>query len=122
MDEERKEGIPKPVNVGDEVEVTIESSGRQGDGIAKVNGFVVFVKGAGKGENCKIKITEVKRTFATGEKVGAGEAPAEAPKEEAPAEEKEEAPAEEAKEEAPAEAPAEEKKDNFLFFLLYLVQ
>ncbi len=61
---------PKPVNVGDEVDVKIENVGGQGDGIAKVSGFVVFVKGAAKGENIKIKITDVKRTYATGEKVG----------------------------------------------------
>jgi 23S rRNA (uridine2552-2'-O)-methyltransferase len=51
------------------VEVTIESQGGHGDGIAKVDGFVVFVKGAAKGESCKVKISEVKRTFALGEKV-----------------------------------------------------
>ncbi len=62
--------IPKPVAVGDEVEVTIESVGGQGDGIAKVSGFVVFVKGAKKDEHIKIKITDLKRTYALGEKVG----------------------------------------------------
>lgn len=69
----KKFDIPKPVAVGDVVDITIESVGGQGDGIAKINGFVIFVKGAGKGENCKVKITDVKRTYALGEKVGAGE-------------------------------------------------
>jgi len=61
--------VPKPIAAGDTVDVTIESQGGHGDGIAKVDGFVVFVKGANKGESCKVKISEVKRTFAIGEKV-----------------------------------------------------
>ena len=70
MGEEKKFGIPKPVAVGDTVDVLIEGQGGQGDGIAKVESFVVFVKGARRGERCAVKITDVKRTFATGEKVG----------------------------------------------------
>ena len=60
---------PKPVAVGDLRDVVIESQGGQGDGIAKIDGFILFVKGAKRGERCKVRITEVKRTFATGEKV-----------------------------------------------------
>lgn len=60
---------PKPVAVGDVVDAVVESQGGQGDGIAKVNGFVVFIRGAKKGENCRVKITDVKRTYATGEAV-----------------------------------------------------
>ncbi len=67
---EKKFQVPKPVSVGDVVDVSIESVGGQGDGIAKVEGFIVFVKEARKGERCSVKITEVKRTFALGEKVG----------------------------------------------------
>jgi predicted RNA-binding protein with TRAM domain len=70
MGEEKKFGIPKPVSVGDTVDVLIEGQGGQGDGIAKIESFVVFVKGARRGERCSVKITDVKRTFATGEKVG----------------------------------------------------
>jgi 23S rRNA (uridine2552-2'-O)-methyltransferase len=62
--------MPKPVAVGDMVDAVIESQGGHGDGIAKVNGFVVFVKGARTGENCRVKITDVKRTYAVGEAVG----------------------------------------------------
>ncbi len=101
---------PKPVAVGDVVDVTIESVGGQGDGIAKVSGFVVFVKSAKKGETCKVKISEVKRTYAVGEKVGAADAPAEAPSEEEKEEAPEEEPAEEAEEEE--EAPAEEETEE----------
>jgi 23S rRNA (uridine2552-2'-O)-methyltransferase len=64
----RFSGIPKPVAVGDVIELTIESQGTRGDGIAKKDNFVIFVKGANQGETCKVKIIEVKRTFANGEK------------------------------------------------------
>jgi len=60
---------PKPVSEGQVLEVTIHSQGGKGDGITKVEDFVVFVKGAQKGETCKIKITEIKRTYAVAEKV-----------------------------------------------------
>jgi predicted RNA-binding protein with TRAM domain len=60
--------LPKPVEAGDELEVTIESVGAKGDGIAKKDGFVIFIPGVQKGETVKIKITEVKTSFATGEK------------------------------------------------------
>ena len=36
----------KPVEVGDVIEVTIESTGAKGDGIAKVNNFVIIIPGA----------------------------------------------------------------------------
>ena len=64
-----KPNVPKPVAAGDILEITIESSGSRGDGIAKKDGFVMFVKCAKKGETCKIKVMEVKRTYATAERV-----------------------------------------------------
>ncbi len=69
-DERRRFEAPKPVEAGEVREVLIEGQGGQGDGIAKVEGFVLFVKGAAKGERCKVRILEVKRTFAAAEKVG----------------------------------------------------
>lgn len=59
--------LPKPVKVGDEVEVKVEAAGSKGDGIAKKDGFVIFVKGARAGDNIKVRITEVKARFALGE-------------------------------------------------------
>lgn len=106
--ERKRFDIPKPVSVGDVIDVSIDAEGGQGDGIAKVENFVVFVKGAKKGERCKVKITDVKRTYAIGEKQGpADEAPAEGSKEEAA-----EAPEEETKEETEEEAPAEEIEEE----------
>lgn len=60
-------GAPKPVKVGDEIEVKIEAVASKGDGIAKKDGFVIFVKGAKEGDTVKIRITDVKERFATGE-------------------------------------------------------
>lgn len=58
-----------PVNVGDEMEVTIESVGAKGDGMAKVKGFVLFVPNTQQGENCKVRVTKVFRSVGFAEKV-----------------------------------------------------
>ncbi|MFH1394342.1 MAG: TRAM domain-containing protein [Candidatus Micrarchaeota archaeon] len=112
MEEERRFkrfDAPKPVVAGDEIDVTIESVGGQGDGIAKVSGFVIFVKGARKGETCKVKIGEVKRTYATAERIGeATSEPASSEEEEAPEEEE----SEEASEEDDAVEESEEENDE----------
>ncbi len=60
----------KPVKEGETYEVEINEVGSKGDGIARVKNFVVFVPDTKKGEKCKIKISQVSRRFAIGEKVG----------------------------------------------------
>ncbi len=62
---------PKPIKVGEEYDVEIKETGSKGDGIARINNFVVFVNGAKLGEKAHIKITEVRNRFAIGEKTGA---------------------------------------------------
>ncbi len=57
----------KPVEVGDEIEVTIESTGAKGDGIAKVNNFVIIVPGTKEGEIVKVRITRVLKKMAFAE-------------------------------------------------------
>lgn len=69
---------PKPVAVGDVLDVTIEATGGRGDGIAKKDGFVIFVKGASQGQTVKVKITSLGRSSANAEVVGGESAPAEA--------------------------------------------
>ena len=59
--------LPKPIKPGDELEVEIEAVASQGDGIAKKDGFVIFIKGAKVGEKVKIRVTEVKARFGIGE-------------------------------------------------------
>jgi predicted RNA-binding protein with TRAM domain len=64
---------PKPVEVGKEYDVTISDTSRRGEGIAKIDGFVIFVAGAKQGQSARIKVTRVTDRFATGEVVtGAG--------------------------------------------------
>jgi predicted RNA-binding protein with TRAM domain len=68
---------PKPVEVGKEYDVTISDTSRRGDGIAKIDGFVIFVVGAKQGQSARIKVTQVSDRFATGTVVaGTASAPA----------------------------------------------
>jgi len=60
-----------PVELGQEYEGEIEDISRRGDGIAKIEGFVIFVPNAKKGEHVKFKITNVERRFAVAELVQA---------------------------------------------------
>lgn len=55
----------KPVEAGKEYEVDITEISRQGDGIARVQGFVVFVKNGKVGQKVKVKVNEVADRFAT---------------------------------------------------------
>ena len=48
-----------PVKVGDELDVKIEAVGEKGDGIAKKDGFVLFVPGAKQGDEVRIRVTRV---------------------------------------------------------------
>ena len=56
---------PKPVEVGKEYEVDITEISRQGDGIARVQGFVVFVKNGKAGQKVRAKVEQVGIRFAT---------------------------------------------------------
>ena len=85
-----------PVKVGDELDVKIEAVGEKGDGIAKKDGFVLFVPGTKQGDEVRIRVTRVlqKVGFAevAGEKSGqeeseAGEEPQQESDEEPSAEE-----------------------------------
>jgi predicted RNA-binding protein with TRAM domain len=57
------DAIQQP-KVGEEYEVNITQIGRYGDGIARIRGCVIFVKGGHIGEKVKIMITETRRRFA----------------------------------------------------------
>jgi len=113
-----------PVKVGEELEVKIDAVGEKGDGIAKKDGFIIFVPGVKEGDTVKIRVTKVLRKVGFAEVVGqgapageapaeapAGEAPAEAPAEEAPAEDSENFGEEESKEEVKEEAKEEVKEE-----------
>ncbi|EJN59747.1 23S rRNA (uridine(2552)-2'-O)-methyltransferase [Halogranum rubrum] len=64
-----KKRITAPVKKGDECEVEIVDVGSEGDGIAKVEEFTVFVSGAEMGETVTVRITDVKPRFAFAERV-----------------------------------------------------
>jgi predicted RNA-binding protein with TRAM domain len=63
--EDRGSGLSKPVEVDKEYEVNITEISRQGDGVARIQGFVVFVEnGKASADNVKIKVTYVGDRFA----------------------------------------------------------
>ncbi len=65
-----------PVHAGEEYDVEITDVAAKGDGICKIEGFIIFVGGASKGEHCRVKIREVRHRFGIADKVGDAAAPA----------------------------------------------
>ncbi|WP_318567819.1 23S rRNA (uridine(2552)-2'-O)-methyltransferase [Salinigranum marinum] len=64
-----KHRITAPVRAGDELEVDIEDVGSEGDGVAKVEGFTLFVDGATAGETLRVRVTDVKPRFGFAERI-----------------------------------------------------
>ncbi len=58
-----------PIKIGEIVELEITAQNPNGEGISKKEDFIIFVKNAKKGEMCKARITDIKRTFAIAEKL-----------------------------------------------------
>ena len=65
---------------GSEITCRIEDNAYGGDGIARVDGMVVFVKGAFRGETVKARIRQVKKRFAKADFAGLVEPSAEIPR------------------------------------------
>jgi predicted RNA-binding protein with TRAM domain len=114
----RRFDVEKPVKIGEEYDVTISDVGSRGDGVTKINNFIVFVPNVKRGEKVKIRIKEVANRFAIAEKIGTGSeeevkeetvVKEEAVEEETVEEEKSE---EEPVEEVVEEEPVEEEKDD----------
>ncbi|KAF5416752.1 MAG: 23S rRNA (uracil(1939)-C(5))-methyltransferase RlmD [Candidatus Methanogaster sp.] len=59
-----KETYDAPVTEGESYDVTIEDLAREGDGVARIEGFVIFVPGTKVGDSVKIKVEKVMRRFA----------------------------------------------------------
>jgi len=57
-----------PVEEGKEYEVDIEELSRRGDGLARIDGFVIFVPDTRPGDHVKIEILQVRDRFAVGER------------------------------------------------------
>jgi len=62
----------KPVKVGEELDVTVSEVSRRGDGVARVQGFVIFIPTAKQGTQAKIRIKEIRPNFATAEIIEGG--------------------------------------------------
>ena len=60
----RDESRSVPIEEGEVYDVTIEDIARQGDGIARVEGFVIFVPGTKVGDEVQIKVERVLPKFA----------------------------------------------------------
>jgi 23S rRNA (uracil1939-C5)-methyltransferase len=56
--------MPVPVSKGDELELKIDSLAYGGAGVARLNGFVVFVKRGLPGDTVRAAVTKVKRSHA----------------------------------------------------------
>jgi len=59
--------VAKPVKVGEEIDVTIDEMSRRGDGMTRIQGYVVFVPNTKEGDNVKIKIAQIRPSHAIGE-------------------------------------------------------
>jgi predicted RNA-binding protein with TRAM domain len=57
-----------PVEEGKQYEVDIKELSRRGDGLARIEGFVVFVPNTKPGDHVKIQVTQVRNRFAIAEK------------------------------------------------------
>ena len=62
--------LTAPVSVGEQLTVEIIDTGSEGDGIAKVDGFTIFVDSVEAGDEVTIEITDVKPRFAFASPVG----------------------------------------------------
>ena len=61
-----KEKLNIPVQKNKEYILDIIDNGYEGEGIAKIEDFTIFVSGAIKGEKCKVLILKVNKSFAYG--------------------------------------------------------
>jgi 23S rRNA (uracil1939-C5)-methyltransferase len=56
--------VAAPVSIGEELELRIDSLAYGGNGVARLNGFVVFVRRGLPGDTVRARITKVKRSHA----------------------------------------------------------
>ncbi|MEN4018604.1 MAG: TRAM domain-containing protein [Methanobacterium sp.] len=58
-----------PIEEGEEYDVKIEDVGKEGDGITRIEGFVVFVPDTKAGDEVRVRIVSVRKRFGFAEKV-----------------------------------------------------
>lgn len=110
----RKSFGPIPVKEGDTYDVEIEGIGDKGDGIAKVQGYVIVVPNVKKGDRVKVKINAVRGKVSFGEVVGEAEKTESKEDEEAAAltEESDEEPGEESESEEDLSQDTDTKEEE----------
>ena len=59
-----------PVKAGDELDVVVEAVGKKGDGMAKKDGFVLFIPNTQKGDKVRIRVTKVLNSAGFAEVIG----------------------------------------------------
>jgi len=59
----------RPVKENQEIEVNIDDIGSRGDGIAKIQGYLIFVPRSKIGERVKVRIRSVGEKFAVAERI-----------------------------------------------------
>ncbi|SFF79238.1 23S rRNA (uridine2552-2'-O)-methyltransferase [Halopelagius inordinatus] len=64
-----KHRITAPVALDDVVEVTIDDVGSEGDGVAKVDGYTLFVSDTEAGDDVRVRVTDLKPNFGFAEVV-----------------------------------------------------
>ncbi len=106
-----------PVKVGEEIDVTIEAVAAKGDGVAKKEGFVIFVPGTKVGDKVRIRVTKVSRRLGFGEVIGQSDGGSEEqPAVEEPAQEESYEDSEnfgEEESQEPAEQPSEDEEQQY---------
>ena len=60
----------RTVKENQEIEVVIDDIGSRGDGISKIQGFLIFVPRSKIGERVRVRIVSVSEKFAIAEKIG----------------------------------------------------
>jgi len=109
---------PKPVEVGKEYDVEIQEMSRRGEGIARIQGLVVFVPNTQNGDHVKIRVTRISRRFAEAEVVdkeedeAVGKEEAEEKEEKLPEQKVEEQPEEQAEVVGKEETEEKEKPED----------
>jgi 23S rRNA (uridine2552-2'-O)-methyltransferase len=58
-----KHRLTAPVRTGDRLTVEVVDEGEDGDGVAKVEGFTLFVPGVDPGETVEVAVTEIKPRY-----------------------------------------------------------
>jgi 23S rRNA (uridine2552-2'-O)-methyltransferase len=61
--------VDAPVTEGDVFEAEVVGEGDEGDGIVRIDGYVLFVEDASEGETVEVRVTELKPRFGFAERV-----------------------------------------------------